>query len=230
MTAVTDDQGRSDWRSPVTQAYLESLRAELSAHVAPGEISTIVLEIDNHIAEATRQGSSSAAAIRSLGSPGELAEAYGVALTFEPSPGQGRGRWRATLRGVAATARLAAYWLLQLLGSTLALALALSGTAAVFAALLLPLVPPRLLDPTLRAGLPQLVVLTVGVACLALAVQIARWLRLYARLSRRRPPTGAPEQGPSNASLNPESAADRSGSVTAFPRPASKTQPKGESS
>ena len=62
--------------------------------------------------------------------------------------------------------------------------LVLVGVAGLVAGLVLPLLPPEVLEPTLRSGLPQLVVLAASAMALMLGLQSFRWLRVNAGLAR----------------------------------------------
>lgn len=171
-------------RSPLASAYLQSLRRELATWCRdPDEIEVIVQEIESHLAEARHSGESVASAIRLLGPPRELAESYAV-VSFESRrsrSSQLAAAWASASR-VAQTA--AAGIMIALAAGTSVLSFVL-GLGAILGAVVLPFVPARLLEPTLRLGLPQLVVLLAGALLLTLAFALGRWLVHHLRLLRR---------------------------------------------
>ncbi len=173
--------------NPVSSAYLDGLAKALWIQRMEAEdVHAIVLEMDNHIAEAVRAGRPLAEVIQALGPPQLLAEAYCVALTFESSvrpPGWPHRLFR-TIGGVA---RSIAAFLWLSIGAGLTFVLATAGSVCVVGALVLPYISPRILDPTLRVGLPQFAVFASGAAALVLARQLARWLRFHARFAHARP-------------------------------------------
>ncbi|HVS62419.1 MAG TPA: hypothetical protein VMT85_02830 [Thermoanaerobaculia bacterium] len=204
-------------RDPLLDRYLDRLREVLELwDASPSARAEILGEIASHVAEARREGRSLAQVLRGLGPADELAEAYGVALLVD----RGRG---ATGSRRARVLRAAGRWL-QSLATSVMLALLLIASFALCAlgalgsaaALVLPALPPEVLEPTLRAGAPQGVVLAASLLTLALGVQSFRWLRINVRLARtvrwrRRPPIAA---GP-----RAEDEASGAQSLQSFPAP-----------
>jgi hypothetical protein len=164
---------------PIASRYLEELRGALAAaRIATPEAADIEREIASHLAEAAARGESLDAVLRRLGSPRELAAAYGVELLFQPRPG---ARGSLARRAVAAGTRAVAALLLAVLGLTGA-TLAAAGALGAVAALVAPLLP---LEPTLRAGPPQAVALVVALAVTAIGALLLRLFLFSLRLWRR---------------------------------------------
>lgn len=68
--------------------------------------------------------------------------------------------------------------LMVIVMGTLGTALTLAGAGAVLGGIVLPFVPSAWLDPTLRAGLPQVVVVIVGIILLIVGVLSLRLVRI----------------------------------------------------
>jgi hypothetical protein len=154
---------------PLVDRYLEDLgQAMAGAGLPDTERSDIEREIASHFAEALRRGEPLEGTLRRLGPAPELAAAYGVELLLRPRQRGSSFTWRAWVT-------VATRWFAALLIAVLGLvgaAVALFGVAGLLAALIAPLLP---LEPTLRAGWPQV---AVGVASLFVATFGALLLRL----------------------------------------------------
>jgi uncharacterized membrane protein len=174
-------------RHPLVARYVEQLEGELVRSGIPREeIIEIVADIDGHFADAQSVGRSLSSTLERLGAVRELAHAYTVALAvgvgLEGGGSAGRPRTgRDWLRRATEVGRLATLASLTLVIGGLGVALLLTGVVGALAALVLPFVPSRLLDPTLRAGLPQLVVLAVA----ALSAAVGRLSLRLAKLNLR---------------------------------------------
>ena len=182
-------------RDPLFDRYLERLREVLELWDAPpAAVAEILGEIGSHVAEARREGRVLSEILRGLGPPDELAEAYGAALLLDRARGSRshRARILRAAGGWLQTVTTSALLALLLIASVALCALGALGSAA---ALVLPALPAELLEPTLRAGAPQVVVLAISALTLILGAQGFRWLRVNVRLARtvlwrRRRPTG----------------------------------------
>ena len=189
MTGNTSLEPARSSAHPLTSRYLEQLKQELSElGIEPDEISEILADIHLHLAEAQTTELSLGGAMSRLGSPQALAQEYATALTlglrFEQRDPSSSG-WIAhptfvRLRpSLATVGRLS----LALILGTVGLSSLLLGTAGVGAALVLPFVPSSFLDPTLRMGAPQLIVLAVSIAGALLG---CFWLHMTRRIIRSR--------------------------------------------
>jgi uncharacterized membrane protein len=171
--------------SPIVARYLDQLAQGLAECGLPDEDrAEIAREIESHLADAVAAGTSIAEGIHRLGSPHELARAYAVELLLRPAPPPRRQVWR------RAPAVLVA-WLTPLLsyaiaGVLLAVggALAIVGLLGALGGLFGPWLP---LDPTLRPGLPQLVVVLASLAVGGLGALLLRLVRIAWRIARARP-------------------------------------------
>jgi uncharacterized membrane protein len=176
-------------RHPLAARYLDQIEAELkAAGTPPEEVVAILADLEAHFADARAAGRSLSSTLESLGPVNELAGAYGVALALGvrvDAGGGERGRgMRSLLLGALEVGRLIALALLALLLGVAGVALVLAGTVGAPAALILPLVPPTVLDPTLRVGLPQLVVLALSLLSAAVGWLSLRLAALMPRLLR----------------------------------------------
>lgn len=162
---------------PLVRRYLDQLRKALeSMPLSKEERSEILLEIESHIAEARRSGLPLARVLESLGPSDELAEAYGVELLLRPKPVRSSVRWISQFLMVLSTLVLTA-----VLGATGA-GLFLGGLAGALFAVVGPFLPAEWLDPTLRVGLPQIVVFVVSLLLAGVGFFLIRILRLNLRL------------------------------------------------
>lgn len=174
-------------RHPLISHYLEQLEAELSRRRTPSdEIREILLDIENHFSEAQRAGRSLESVLEGLGEIRELAGAYTVALALGVRVGDRRSSWRRWIRSAWLESALdACLWTarasLTLILSVIGVGLVLLGALGAFAAVVLPFVPASFLDPTLRFGLPQLVVFALAVLSLAVGWLALRLVRLKLR-------------------------------------------------
>lgn len=163
---------------PPFRRYLDQLRIALEAtSISVKERREILLEIESHIAEARKSGAPLADILEKLGPAEELARAYAVELLLH-SPG---GRSPAVRGILQILAVLTTLTLAIVLGGT-GLALLLCGVVGAVVAIVGPFVPPEWMDPTLRAGLPQLVVLLVSLALGGVGFLLIRILFLNLRL------------------------------------------------
>lgn len=162
---------------PLVRRYLDQLRKALAAlPLSDEERPEILLEIESHIAEARQSGLALARILESLGPADELAEAYGMELLLRPRQARPVVRWISRIVTALTTVVLTA-----VLGAT-GLGLLLGGLAGIVFAIVGPFLPSGWLDPTLRAGLPQLVVLVVSLAMAGVGFLSIRILRLNLRL------------------------------------------------
>ena len=171
--------------NPLVQRYLDQLAAALAGRgVSPEEQAGIRADIESHVAEATSRGERLADVLERLGSADRLAGAYAVEELLRPRWARGADRRRVQAlagRVVACVTATTAALLGVLLGLAGA-ALALAGVLGALAAIVAPLVP---LDPTLRAGWPQLVVVLLSLALAAAGVAILRLARWNLGVLRR---------------------------------------------
>ncbi len=170
---------------PLLDRYLTGLRKELQSwEISPTEIVEIVGEIERHVADAKQAGRTTAEVLGGLGSADELADAYGAALRMDLAEGRPSSWTRArafSRRALVALSGSVVTAILTIVG----LAALATGLVASVAAFVLPLVPSHLLEPTLRPGLPQLVVLLAGGALATLGLQLLRWRGVHRRLAHR---------------------------------------------
>jgi hypothetical protein len=163
---------------PLVQRYLDQLTAALARRrVDPLEQAGIRADIESHVAEATSRGERLAEVLERLGPAERLAGAYAVEELLRPRWTREAGAsalrmWAGRAMAAVTTAAAAAVGLLLALGG---IGLAAVGALGALAALVAPALP---LDPTLRAGWPQLVVVLVSLALAAVgiaALRLARW-------------------------------------------------------
>ncbi len=182
--------------NPLVRRYLEQLDAELGrVAMRDEERADILGEIESHLAESAGSGVPLADAIERLGPAADLADTYAVELMLNPRPGRTTDtplRRAGHLAGRAGVAAAAA--LLAIVMGTLGATLALAGAAAVLFGAIAPFIPRDWLDPTLRAGLPQVVVIAAGLVLLVLGFLSVRLVlinvRVLAGALRRRLPGG----------------------------------------
>ncbi len=169
-------------QNPIVRRYLDQLDAGLDeTHIHEEERREIRQEIESHFVETLRAGTALSDAITRLGPADDLAKAYCLELTLNPrqmadgSP----GRWLVAVLARAGT--LLASTLLTIVMGSLSLGLLLSGVVAVLGGFIAPFLPSAWLDPTLRIGLPQLVVIVFGVILLAVGIPFSRLARVNLR-------------------------------------------------
>jgi uncharacterized membrane protein len=172
--------------NPLVQRYLDQLTAALAGRgVSPEEQAGIRADIESHVAEATSRGERLADVLERLGSADRLAGAYAVEELLRPrwARGADRRRVQAVAGSVVAVVTATTAALLGVLLGLAGAALALGGVVGALAAIAAPLLP---LDPTLRAGWPQLVVVLVSLALAAAGVAILRLARWNLGVLRNR--------------------------------------------
>jgi hypothetical protein len=193
---------------PLVARYLEQLEDELvRGGTLRDEIIEILADIDGHFADAQSSGLSLSSTLEGLGGVRELAGAYTVALACgvclensgSAGPAPTRRFW---LRRATEVGRLTTLAALVLAIGGLGVALLSTGVVGALAGLVLPFIPSGFLDPTLRAGMPQLVVLAVAalstaVGWLSLRLMRLNWrsLLLGLRRLRRAQTSGSAEAG-----------------------------------
>lgn len=169
-------------QNPLIRRYLDQLDAGLvDANIHADERRDIRQDIDGHLTEALRSGTSLADAITRLGPADELARAYGLELTLNPRGGGDRSPARRLVAALTRTGTLLASVLLAIVMGSLGLGLLVGGFVAIVGGLVAPFLPPTWLDPTLRPGLPQLVVAALGVMLLAMGIPLLRLVRVNLR-------------------------------------------------
>ncbi len=171
--------------SPVLARYLDQLAQGLAdCGLPPEERAEIAREIESHLADAGAAGTPLAEGIRRLGSPQELARTYAVELLLRPPTPPRRQTWR---RGVAAFTSAVTSLLTYAIAFALLVlggGLAIAGLLGVLGGLFAPWLP---LEPTLRTGLPQVVVLLTSLALGALGFLLLRLVRTAWRIAHTRP-------------------------------------------
>jgi len=169
--------------NPLVRRYLEQLDAALRrVAIRDEERADILGEIESHLAEATGSGVPLADAIEKLGPAADLADTYAVELMLNPRPARTGSTYARASRLVTRAGIAAAAALLTFVMGTLGAALALAGAATVLFGAIAPFVPRDWLDPTLRAGLPQVVVIGVGLVLLVLGVISVRLVLVNVRV------------------------------------------------
>jgi len=172
----------SDQRNPLTVRYLEQLAAALERTLMPqDERDAISREMESHLAEAVSSGARLTDVLERLGSAEDLARAYAVELALNPRPVHQASPWRQVLAVATRTSATLAAGLLVVVMGAVGVAFAVGGVAALLVGLIAPFLPVDWMDPTLRAGLPQLVVVLAGLALLAVGILSIRIVRLNAR-------------------------------------------------
>ncbi len=167
--------------SPVVARYLDQLAHGLADCGLPADDSQeIAREIESHLADAAAAGTPIAESIRRLGSPQELARAYAVELLLRPAPRPRRQAWRSAAAVLTSLLTYAIAGALLVLGG----ALAIAGVVGTLAGLFAPWMP---FEPTLRSGLPQIVVLCGSLVLGGLGVLLLRLVRTAWRIARARP-------------------------------------------
>ena len=164
--------------NPLVERYLDQLASALAGRgVSPEEQAGIRGDIESHVAEATSRGERLADVLERLGPAERLAGAYASEELFHPRwarhPGAPPLRLWAGRAVALATVSVAA--LLGLLLAVTGAVLTVVGALGALAGLVGPVLP---LDPTLRAGWPQLVVVVLSLALAAAGIavlRLARW-------------------------------------------------------
>lgn len=162
---------------PLVRRYVDQLRKALEAMpLSEEERPEILLEIESHIAEARQSGLPLARVLENLGPADQLAEAYGMELLLRPKPVRPAVRWISRFLTVLTTL------VLGVVLGTVGFGLLLGGLLGSLFAVVGPFLPAEWLDPTLRAGLPQIVVLIVSLILIGVGFLSLRILRLNLRL------------------------------------------------
>ena len=169
-------------QNPIVRRYLDQLDAGFDeTQIHEDERREIRQEIESHLIESLRAGTALSDAITRLGPAADLAKAYCLELTLNPrqsavaSPGQ----W--IVAALVRAGALLASTLLTIVMGSLSLGLLVAGVVAVLGGIVAPFLPSSWLDPTLRAGLPQLVVIVLGVILLAVGIPFSRLARVNLR-------------------------------------------------
>jgi hypothetical protein len=173
----------NDLPNPLVRRYLDQLAAALAACGMEAEDrEAIAREIGSHAAEAVARGERLVEVLERLGAPARLAEAYAAEAFLRPPRAAGgsspRGWSAAALARLTRPAALVSSVLLALAGSLLAL----GGSAGALLGLVGPWLP---IDPTLRFGWPQLVVILTSLLLLAAGAALLRVARWNLALVRR---------------------------------------------
>lgn len=181
-------------QNPLIRRYLEQLeRGLVEAGIHEAERRDIRQDIDSHLAETVRSGTPLVDALTGLGPADQLARAYRLELTLNPRTGAEPSAARRILAALTRAGALLASALLTLVMGSLGVALLVGGFVAVLGGLVAPFLPAAWLDPTLRPGLPQLVVIAVGVLLVIAGIPTLRLVRVNLRFLitfLRRDPTG----------------------------------------
>ena len=171
-------------QNPVVKRYLEQFSANL-IRVSDKERNELMLEIENHIAEATASGQSVAEVLEKLGPADRLARAYsadvaaGAQATAQPmQPQRGSG----SVAGVIALATLPTIIIVPTLGG-IGIGFTIGGVAAVLAgiaALFMPWIYNLSFLPFfVPYGVPQAAAIIVGVVLFLMGVGAFILLRWY---------------------------------------------------
>jgi len=173
-------------QNPLVRRYLEQLDARLDeAKTHEDERREILQEIESHLAEAARSGTRLSDAITKLGPADDLARAYCLELKLNPRTMVDGSPMRWIVAALTRAGALLASTLLTIVMGSLSLGLLLGGVVAVLGGLVAPFLPSAWLDPTLRAGLPQLVVIFLGVILLAVGIPSFRLVHVNLRFLMR---------------------------------------------
>ena len=170
---------------PLVQRYLDQLAAALAATaLPPAEQEAIVADIASHVAEAISAGERLPAVLERLGNAPDLARAYVVEAFLHPRGAIAPSRLALLGRRALRAATLAAAGLLgAILGAAGGLLLLL-GPLGALAGIVMPFLP---LEPNLRAGAPQVVVVLLSLLLGALGAGLLRLASWNLRLLRRPP-------------------------------------------
>lgn len=176
--------------NPLISRYLRQLEAELeAAGVSARESGEILNDIASHAAESEQSGRTIAVVLESLGPAADLARSYAAALFLLPAPRKGASARRQLVDAVTKAGMVCASLLLVIVMGVLGAGMTLLGAAAVLGGIVLPFASPTWLDPTIRPGLPQVVVIIAGVGLLvvgSLSLRLVRInLAIIARALRR---------------------------------------------
>ncbi len=169
-------------QNPLVRRYLEQLDAGLDeTHIHEDERQEILNDIESHLAEAMRSGRALSDAITKLGPADDLAKSYCLELTLNPRHLADGSPGRRIVAALTRAGALLASTLLTIVMGSLSLGLLLGGFIAVLGGLIAPFLPSDWLDPTLRAGLPQLVVIVLGVILMAVGIPSFRLVHVILR-------------------------------------------------
>ena len=161
---------------PLVRRYLDQLTAALDdLGVGVDEQAAIRADIESHVAESLERGGRLAEVLERLGPAGRLARAFRAEALLRPAWSRRGPAVRAVTGAVVAGATTSAAALVGLALTAVGGALALGGALGLLAGLVAPWLP---LDPTLRAGWPQLVVALASLAATACGIavlRLARW-------------------------------------------------------
>lgn len=172
--------------NPLVRRYLGQLDSELKRVAMREEERLEILgEIESHLAEATGSGVALADAIEKLGPAADLADTYAVELMLNPRPVITDSRLARASRFVMRAGVAGAAALLTVVMGTLGAALALAGATAILFGAIAPFVPRDWIDPTLRAGMPQAVVIGAGIVLLVLGILSVRLVLINIRVMAR---------------------------------------------
>ena len=169
-------------QNPLVRRYLDQLGVRLDeANTHEDERREILQDIESHLAEATRSGTALSDAITKLGPADDLAKAYCLELKLNPRSQADGSALRWIVAALTRAGALLASTLLTIVMGSLSLGLLLGGAVAVLGGIVAPFLPSAWLDPTLRAGLPQVVVIILGVILLAVGVPSFRLVHVNLR-------------------------------------------------
>ena len=169
-------------QNPLIRRYLDQLEAGLvDADIPEDERRDIRQDIDSHLTEAVRSGTPLVDAFTRLGAADELARAYCMELTLNPRSGGDGSPARWMIAALTRAGALLASTLLTIVMGSLTLALLVGGLVAIVGGLVAPFLPSEWLDPTLRPGLPQVVVIVLGVILLTAGIPSFRLVHINLR-------------------------------------------------
>ena len=169
-------------QNPLIRRYLDQLDAGLvDANIHEDERRDIRQDIDSHLTEAVRSGTALVDALQRLGPADELARAYCLELTLNPRTGGDGSFARRIIAALTRAGALLASTLLTVVMGSLSLVLLVGGFVAVVGGVVAPFLPSAWLDPTLRPGLPQVVVIALGVILLAAGIPSFRLVHVNLR-------------------------------------------------
>lgn len=185
-SANLESKGESDMdRNSLLHSYMRRLREALEIWGAsPPSILEIEREIECHVAEALREQRPLTDILDGLGPVDQLAEAYGTALVLKKKSASDSSRFQRVLTSLGSKLWLLSSAVILLPLAVITVSAPIIGVIGVVSSITLPFLPPHILEPTLRAGLPQLVLLLLSLMTVALGVQSYRWLKLNIALVR----------------------------------------------
>lgn len=169
----------------IFNGYKYQLREILELwEVSPQTIAEIVSEIESHIAEGRRENRDLADILSGLGPVDQLAEAYGLALVLGRSDKSEMSKSQRFRSSVGNNLWLASLLLMFSIMGVIGAAMLIAGVGGAAASLILPFLSVEVLEPTLRAGIPQLVLFVLSILAGILGWQCLRWLRVNVRMAR----------------------------------------------